>query len=174
MTADIQARVAHLAPGDPVSVAIRFAPEVGAVRRIESLEVALARPDGTTQRAPATPPSAGGSSTVIDLTAGGGLDLSLAGRYRLALSGVADGRPFASRSIEIEVMGDGRLPLAEIERRARRELERRRPGVIPDSAVVIEGPGGDREVRFAAGAAAALVRLSPAGTVLAVETGPPP
>ena len=173
MAADIQARVAHLAPGDPVSVAIRFSPEVGAVTRIESLEVALARPDGTTLRAPATPPS-GGSAAFIDLTAGGGLDLSLAGRYRLALSGVADGRLFTSRAIEIEVMGDGRLPLAEIERRARRELERRRPGVVPDSAVVIEGPGGDREVRFAAGAAGYLVRLSPAGAVLAVETGPPP
>ena len=171
-SADIRPLVPHLAPGDPVIVAIRFAPELGAARRIESLEVALARPDGTTQRS--APGPGGGAADFVDVTAGGGLDLSLAGRYRLSLAGLVDGRRFTAGEIEIEVMGDGRLPLAEIARRARRELERRQPGVVAASTHVVEGPGGERAVRFAAGATVVVVRLTPAGAILAVETGPPP
>ena len=172
MTAELRPLVPHLAPGDPVIVALRFAAELGAAPRIESLEVALARPDGTTQQSPARSPAA--APLLVDVTAGGALDLSLAGRYRLSLSGRIDGRRFTASEIEIEVMADGRLPLAEIERRARRELERRQPGAVATSTEVVEGPGGDRAVRFAAGASAVVVRLTPAGAILAVETGPPP
>jgi hypothetical protein len=171
-TAELRPLVSHLAPGDPVIVAIHFAPELGTALRVESLEVALARPDGTTQRS--APGSSGGAPDFVDLTAGGGLDLSLAGRYRLSLSGLVGGRRFTAGEIEIEVMGDGRLPLAEIARRARRELERRQPGLVAASSQVVEGPGGERAVRFAAGATLVVVRLTPAGAVLGVETGAPP
>ncbi|HEU5061151.1 MAG TPA: hypothetical protein VFU21_31690 [Kofleriaceae bacterium] len=170
--ADAVALVPHLAPGDPVVVAIRFPPDRAAAT-VESLEVSLARPDGTTQRA--APRPAGSPASAVDLTAGGGLDLSLAGRYRISLSGLAGGRRFRTGELEIEVVADGRLPLAEIERRARLELARRRPGVTPaPDAVVSEEPGGDRTVRFHTRDAVHVVRLTPAGAVRGVETGPAP
>ena len=175
MTAELRAHVPHVAPGDPVTVAVWFAADAGRVGRDESLEVAIARPDGTTARARAPARGLGAAGFVVDIAPGELFDL--AGRYRVSVAGVAHGDPprrFTSREIEIEVMGDGRLPLAEIERRARVELARRQRVTAGPEAVVTEGPGGDREVRFAAGDAVYVVRLSPAGTVLAVETGPPP
>lgn len=168
--------VAHLAPGDPVTVAIRFSRKVGKVARIDPLEVSLARPDGTTQRARAAVSFTPASNVFFELPAAGRLDLSLAGRYRLSLAGVAHGATahrFASREIEIEVMGDGRLPLAEIERRARGELARRLPGAVPDSAVVFEAWAGDRAVRFSVGDAIHFVRLTPAGGIRGVDAPEP-
>ncbi len=175
--------MSHLAPGDPVVVTLQLAPEAGAVARMGSFEVVLARPDGTTQRARAiftlTPDRS--RSAVVELSPilwSTSLDLSLAGRYQVSLAGVAEGsapRRFTSRAIEIEVMGDGRLPLREIERRARVELTRRHPAVTPaPAAVVTEDPGGDRAVRLRAAGALYVVRLSPAGAVRGVETEPAP
>lgn len=173
-TAWVRPLVPHLAPGDPVILVIRFSPEVGAVTRIDPLEVSLARPDGTTQRThAAVDVTTDRSATVVlDLAAAGRLDLALAGQYRLSLAGVAHGagaHRFASREMELEVMGDGRLPLAEIERRARGELARRHPRAAPDSAVVVEGPAGDRAVRFSVGGAIYFVRLTPAGAIRGVD-----
>ncbi|HEY8145350.1 MAG TPA: hypothetical protein VIG06_21860 [Kofleriaceae bacterium] len=183
LAAELRAHVSHLAPGDPVVVVIQLAPEAGAVARIGSFEVTLARPDGTTQRARAifslTPDrSLGAVVELANIAWDTALDFSLAGRYQLSLAGIAEGsapRRFTSRAIEIEVMGDGRLPLREIERRARLELARRHPGVPPaPAAVVTEEPVGDRAVRFRAADALYVVRLSPAGAVRGVETEPAP
>ena len=133
--------------------------------------MALARPDGTTSRARTA--ASGADPVLVELPAG--LDLSLAGRYRVSLAGVAHGRAarrFATGAIEIEVMGDGRLPLGEIERRARRALEGR--GLAPGPAVVSEAAGGEREVRFAAGGAVHVVRVTPAGAVRTIESARSP
>ena len=169
--ADITALVPHLAPGDPVILAIGFAPGAGLVAGSESLEVAIARPDGTTQRASAAPRSLEPAGFIVDVATGGAF--SLAGRYRLSVAGVAHGgvpRHFTSREIEIEVMGDGRLPLAEIERRARVELARRKRVTAGPAAVVTEDPAGDRAVRLGAGDTVYVVRLTPAGALRGVET----
>lgn len=172
---DVWPAISHLAPGDPVTLALWFHGRVGTVTRLDPLEVSLDRPDGTKQRARAAVAVTGDrwARVILPLAAVGRFDFSLAGRYRLSLGGVAHGtgaHRFASRDIELEVMGDGRLPLAEIERRARRELDRRQPGAVPDSVVVIEGPSGDRAVRFALGAMVHFVRLTPAGAIRGVDS----
>jgi hypothetical protein len=66
-------------------------------------------------------------------------------------------------------MGDGRPPLAEIERRARGEIARRQHGVTLDAVLVVEGPDGMRAVLFAAGEAARIVRVTPAGAIRGVD-----
>jgi hypothetical protein len=172
-TAELAALVPHLAPGDPVTLAIRFSREVGTVARIDPLDAVLARPDGTTQRARIAVSFTPGSDVYFTVPAAAGLDLALAGRYQLSLAGVAHGAGadrFVTREIELEVMGDGRLPLADIERRARRELARRYPGVTPDNVRVFEGPDGMRAVLFAAGDALRFVRVTPGGEVLPADT----
>src|SRR6187401_2076167 len=89
MAARLRALIPHLAPGDPVTLAIRFGGEIGTVTRIDPLEVVLARPDGTTQRARAAVSLP--ASSVFELPAAGRFDLALAGRYRFSLTGVAHG-----------------------------------------------------------------------------------
>lgn len=140
--------------------------------------MSLARPDGITERSRAvvdvTTDQSG--TLVLELAAAGRFDLSRAGRYLLSLSGVAHGAAahrFASREIELEVMGDGRLPLAEIERRARGELARRRPGAVPEAAIVFESSAGDRAVRFSVGGTIHFVRLTPAGAIRGVDAPEP-
>lgn len=149
---------------------LRFSREIGTVTRIDPLEVALARPDGTTQRARTAVSLS--SPMSFELAATGRFDLTLAGLYRLSLAGIAHGdraHRFVSREVELEVMGDGRLPLVEIERRARAELSRRHPGLTPDALLVVEFPDGVRSVRFTAGTDVRFVRLNPAGAVLPVD-----
>jgi len=164
------ARVPHLAPGDPVTLELRFSHEVGTVTRIDPLEVALARPDGTTQRARTAislPPS-----SIVELAATGRFDVTLAGLYHLSLTGVAHGdstRRFVTREVELEVMGDGRLPLVEIERRARAELSRRHPGFTPDALLVAESADGARAILFANATSLRAMLVTPAGAILPVN-----
>ncbi|HLU64698.1 MAG TPA: Hint domain-containing protein [Kofleriaceae bacterium] len=208
--------VTHLAPGDPVVLAVRLAPAPSAapagfrnLRAIDPLEVVVSGPGGaeTTLRAALTAdrPSWRAAPTLI-LTLGAtevteafgmrgawkgpALQLAGPGRRSIALRATlhpTEGAPVpvVSRPAWVEVMDDGRLPLAEIRRRARADLDRRVPeiasgaqalasragatesGFVPD--VVVEDERGDRVVRFAVPQVFQFelhtVTLSPAGAI---------